>query len=271
MNTDMLMLGLLLLFGIGLAIAIKRYVKPDVGDSLFASLIFIPAIAWMMQGMIQGLILTEVGFLGFSAKFAAQVNQPVATLSSPLASLTKEISPPEDSVAAMQHDAFWEACEEYLIIKTDNVPSQNPALAKYIVGATSAIRSSLACGRLVGVIVLDQDARYEGSYDSSFFAEALSLWTVPSQTEVQQVSRTILQRTLFGTALRFPKQRIRPGEGYVAAVHEGATITEALYLLDRSAGNFIVVTDAQGRLKGAASRQEVVTHVVLAFLETMQR
>lgn len=251
------------------AAAFKRYVKRDVGDALLASIIFIPALLFW----VGKLPVTELSAFGLSGKFAHEARRAIGSLVEPVGSFaTTSLAETE---LDFEHAAFFEACNEYYILRPSRVPARGPEVADefsfYIANSTLAIKSSLACGSLLGVIVLDEGNRYIGSYDASFFAEALAMWAVPNLTDsspmdVSALANHILESTTFGAALQYPDERIKPGEGFVAAVNERLPLSQALPIFDETNAPYLVITDARGIFKGLLTYDRVAETLLSALV-----
>ncbi|PRY26382.1 hypothetical protein CLV78_101477 [Aliiruegeria haliotis] len=235
-----------------LAWLFQKYVRPEAGDALMASLIFVPVLIFLVGDRK----LIEVSGFGFAVKLEEAGASRLDDVFSE--QLTEDL--PQDLTMASPDElaAYFQACERHFVIRTNLVPDwKSDMIDPYVVYATEAIRGSLACGRLIGVIVLDEDDSYVGSYDAGFFQESLSLWTIPTGTSKEAVAASIRQRTIFGTALVHPTKRLTPGEGYVAAINERATLFEAFEAFEEIEGEMLVITDTLGRMKGVLDRQAV--------------
>lgn len=245
-----------LLLGVALAYAFRRWIKPDAGDPLIGLVLFAPALVYGASA----LPVRELSGFGFSAKFDAATRQTLARLDLGVAGIAfRSLSDPDLAADAAQA-AFFELCLDYVVVTAGSVPEadEGAAFDNYIVNSTHMIRSSLACGRFIGLIVLDERRRYLGSYDAGFFAESLATWAVagPSGSiDTETLSKRIQTRTTFGAALRFPVERIVPGEGFTAAINESQTLRDAAEKLASGAAPFLVVTDALGTFVGLLTRE----------------
>ena len=161
-------------------------------------------------------------------------------------------------------------CVEFVTLHPKDVPHpSSPDLNRYIVKTTTSIKAALDCGKLVGVVVLDHKERYVASYDSNFFTEALSLWTIsknPAEgkdggsmtaNEFEQLANKIISHTIFGALLTAPDKRIQTGEGYEAYITETNTLKSAWNKLQNTRGEFLVVTDHERVFKGVLKRTTI--------------
>ena len=260
----MLLAILIGLFVMGLlaAILFKRFVKPDVGDALLASLVFAPAFLYWIQAQP----LAELTGFRLSAKFNSEAKTAVTAIASDFKNLIIHSSSADDPVAL----ASSEGCVEYIVARPSRVPEYGSALDSYTVITSRAIKNSIACGRMLGIVVLDDSDKYIGSYDKEFFSETLSLWAAdagPESIASSDLALKIRTTTMFGASLRYPDERIKPGEGFVAAINEDATIEHAFRKFENTGANFLVVTDATGKFRGIITFRSVVQFLLGALLE----
>lgn len=250
------------------AVFFYKCIKPDVSNTLLAALIFGPAtLVWIADKDP-----TELGAGGIYAKFESTLNERAQDV-------LQDPAHKWSILSLAKSDRVFDAaqgrgdCVEYLVLRPEHILRSSLAdLNRYVVKTTISIKSALACGKLVGVVVLNDRQRYVASYDSNFFAEALSLWTIlknPAQiaededwkgmraNEIAQWADQILFHTIFGAALIAPDKRINPGEGYVAFIRETDTLQYAWKELQSTRGAFLVVTDRQLVFKGVLKRTTV--------------
>ena len=243
--------------------AFRRYVKRDASNSLLATIFFLPALLYWVSDKSP----SELTWLGFHAKFEAAVIEPVDTYSVSVSDLL--ISSLSSNDPDFRLAAYFEECSEYFVIRPHLTPNYDSSgFVEYVVNSTYAIRSSLACGRFTGVVVLDRQDKYIGSYDGSFFAESLSIWAVLDGTttiDKEVLANRIMGTTIFGAALRHPGQRITPGEGFHRSIRESATVGEAFTEFQEMSGSFLVVVDESKGFKGILTRDRV-TDVLLNAL-----
>lgn len=256
------LLGLVFVLSLIGGILFYQHIKPDASNTLLAILFFGPAVlVWVGDKD-----LSELGVGGIYAKFQSTIKD--LPLEKAVTSLT---TPPE-------HTGLTEAsplgeCAPILRLQPNRVPKDSAkATNEYIVHSTGALGSSLACGKLLGVVVLDKYGRYRGSFDGKFFSEATSLWMIfksdtpegnalvrqklsPNQYEFW--ANMIKYRTVFGPALLTPDERIEAGEGFVAYVKETDSIRYAWEELQDTRGNFLAVTDRRLKFKSVLTRKAV--------------
>ncbi len=128
----------------------------------------------------------------------------------------------------------------------------------------------MLCGRLIGVVVVDDRERYLGSYDRSFFAELSALWVVAGtqpRLSVKDVVSLFGSHTIFGASLRFPEKRLVPSERFVAAINRNASLAEAMQRFSETNVPFLALTDEQGLLTGILPRKRVVNVVIRTLVE----
>ena len=260
------LLGIIFLLSVIGGIWFYRHVKPDASNTLIAILFFGPAaLAWVGDKE-----LSELGVGGVYAKFESTVKQGGGEL--PLAKDAPVLTPSPNKT--LHGASFFGECASFLRLESHRVPTGPPAaINQYLVHATGAIGSSLTCGKLVGVVVLDEHGRYSGSFDGQYFAQATSLWmifrsgedgdddaTVLQQLSLQQYAHwaeMIKTRTVFGAALLSPRARISAGEGFVAFVKESDSIRYAWEELQDTRGDFLAVTDRKLEFKSILTRRTV--------------
>ena len=163
-------IGIVFVLSVAGGILFLQHVKKDVSNTLLAAIFFAPAIfLWVADKD-----LAELGVASVYAKFNTTLHRRANEiyLKQKVASLTT----PSDGIPAASPQG---ECAPHLVLQPNRVPApRTEKRNEYIVEAAAAIGSSLACGKLRGVVVLDDKGRYNGSFDAMFFAEAVSLWTI---------------------------------------------------------------------------------------------
>lgn len=242
----------------------RYYVKKDAGDALLASILFAPAMLFWIQDKA----VSELAGFGLSAKFSEASQKAVSSVAVEIKDLA--VFSPAANDPNIEQSAYWEVCVDYFVVRPSRIPQAPVSLAKYIVNASYLIRTSIACGQFIGVVVLDDNDRYLGSYDRDFFAESLSIWAVPDADgpiDRQALSSRIMSTTMFGASLKFPDKRIVPGEGFVAMVDENATIKSAFGVFQKTKASFLVITDATRKFKGILPYKAVSTSLLSILLD----
>lgn len=263
---QMTFLQIILLSALGAA-AFKLLVKKDAGDTLILSIIFLPAtINWLTNSN-----LSEFGGFGLNAKFHVEIQKSVIDSKIDIKSSKVNATIESDFLNRSKNpdklrlDAFFEACEDIIILSSKNVPRDKAERAWYIVYTTYAIRSSVACGALNAVIAIDEDNRYIGSYNPDFFQESLSIWSISEGTssiDHQILADKILQQTVFGSAIIYPDRRIRSGEGYWAATGENSTLIEAYEAMKGRNVEFVTIVDTEGLVSGLITEDAMREYII---------
>lgn len=253
-----------LVVGLGLVVVIKRFLKPDLGDGPITGIILVvPLMLWGATGK-----LTEVAGLGITAKFAQAAGASVSKQAKSVKDTAViRLDPKADD---LQMQATFEQCHEYILLGDAGVPKAEQEQARYIYIAALAVRASLVCGRLEGVVVIDSTDRYVGSFPASLFLETSALWTTPIASDFSHVdveAKRILERTIFGAGLKFPSIRAASGEGFVGAINESASMLDALKLIHAKHLPFLALTDALGRFKGVVSARDIEQQLLIDLLE----
>lgn len=244
-----------------LALCLRIWSKIQIGDALTAAIMFVPALLYWADGKPLEEISGGTG--GITLKLHVAAARPVSEIDVELGSVAVRHNP--DAAIDKEAAAFWEQCGDYVIVRSNDVPADKAARDRYIVTLATVIRASLLCGRLIGVVVVDEREKYIGSYDASFFAELAALWTVAGAQPPPSVSDTaslISLNTIFGASLRFPEKRLRPGEGFVAAINRNASLAVALKQFAETSAPFLALTDEHGALTGILPWQSVVDVVL---------
>ena len=252
------------------------YVKNDANNTLLLAIILAPAFFYWLGDKVP----VEFGMGQFRAKFDKALERPTQTVlgdkidSSAILSLSDQVGHLTESFRRATAPPEG-TCLDYLVLRPSLVPQfPNPEYNRYMVYATHSIRNAIACGKLVGVVVVDDDEKYLGSYDSNFFAESLSSWGVfksnrlatgMTEKEFAEVATLIESNTIFGAALRYPDRRIREGEGYFAFVRTTDSLKYAWRQFHTMAGSFVAVTDRELRFKGILTRS-TIQNLVLSEL-----
>ena len=259
-------LSLLAIFGISVLFALGLRVWPKVrlGDALTGAIMFVPALLYWADS----LPIDEItgGKDGITLKLHAAANLPVSEIDLKLESVAIQHDP--DAATGSRVAAFWEHCGDYVTVRSSEVPVDAAERDRYVVTLALAIRASLLCGRLIGVVVVDERERYIGSYDASFYAELAALWTLygaEPELNSSEVASLFSRNTIFGASLRFPEKRLQSGEGFVAAINRDAPLAAAIDSLAETNAPFLALTDELGALAGILPRSRLVD-VVLGAL-----
>ncbi|MDQ1902905.1 hypothetical protein RAH32_21060 [Paracoccus sp. WLY502] len=266
-----MLLFLILVLSFSFAVLMKRYLIPGASEALVAAVAFLPALLFFFQ---TGSVAKLSGFGVSVERLQQQLETGIAEVGVAIADLEAGwLSPVDPDGPSFGQAAYWESCSRFLVLRKSDVPAFNtPDFSKYVRDATWAIRSSLTCGKLQGVIVLDETDRYIGSYNSSFFSEALAAWALPdigaSNPDLSNLADRIMMYSTFGTALRFPERRIELGDGYVAAVNENQTVEQALTDFKVPEVKFVAVTDARGVLKGVLTFEDLNYFLLQALVSS---
>ncbi|PSU00013.1 hypothetical protein C9J03_25335 [Photobacterium gaetbulicola] len=67
--------------------------------------------------------------------------------------------------------------------------------------------------------------------------------------------------------MRFPALRIKPGEGFEAAINDNSNIADAFRKFRETKADLLVLTDAMGKFKGVIRYKDVVEEIIDAVLE----
>ena len=254
---------LIVVGSIFVGVLIRKYIKPDTSNGLLGAVFFVPALLYWVADKSP----SELSGFGFSAKFEDVAAKPVESLLTSVGDTT--IPPPPSPDSSFALSSLLEDCSKYYVVRPHLVPNHDTAaFAPYIVNLTYSIRSSIACDSFIGLVILDENDHYIGSYDRDFFAESLSLWAAfdsDKPIDAKMLANRIQSSTIFGAALRFPKERIQQHEGYVGAINEDASLGDAFALFQGMHGTFLVVTDVLGKFKGIITRD----YVQRALLEAL--
>jgi CBS domain len=260
---DILLILVGLISAFVVLLLLNRYIKRNIGDAALAAIVVtIPLIFWGTSGRI-----SEISGLGVTAKFAdvARIRINAGDLQ------IKRVSIIEAPGEGSEHAAMFEVCSPIIAMRSDEKPSDMNERYRNVYVFTKAIAASLNCGKLKGVVVLDSQKRYLGSFEPSFFAESAGLWTLmrPDQSLDKPLDRLeqgklIAANTTFGTAILYPEVRVKvDGEGFEATIRENASLEEAIEALHLVRRPFLAITDGLGRFKGIVTRDDVLTEILV--------
>lgn len=251
-------------FGVVMGMVFIKLIKPTATDALVAAIMFLPAILYLVQSYD----LAEFSVFGTTGKFERRLEKKISSVISNEKPGVDELA--IYSVSANKSDfdkiSTFEICENYLVMRPEKVPKNAEEKDDYVNKVTLAIKASLTCGKLVGVVVLDKDNGYIGSYEAGFFGEALALWAVPNPGEIpapkKLVAESISGLTSFGAAILHPKERITPGEGFVAAINKDSQVGDAFLKFQNEKVSFLVITDELGKFTGVLPYKSVVDYIL---------
>ncbi len=157
------------LLAVGVALtSIATKVLPSVTAVVSGSLIVAPIVAFFV---ISGLVTDFSGF-GITAKYAELSRMPATKLLSAeeVAVVDKLADDPN-----YMRDATFATCRPYYVLREDLLPAvASDNFAKQAVLIPKAIYSSLLCGRLEAVVVLDKRGKVIGFFEPDFFGELVA-------------------------------------------------------------------------------------------------
>jgi hypothetical protein len=250
-----LLIALTILLGLVLAFVVKRFIKPDAGDNFLAALVFAPTILMIAATSIK----FNLEMLGFKASIERAADKKAYEVTGDLKKLAIFSLTDNDPNFALA--AYFEACADYFVIRPSKIPTDAVELNKYVVDVTYAVRSSIACGKLQGVVILDDASHYLGMFDPEFFFESLSIWAVPTSGEpipFADLASRIETFTIFGASLKYPIQRIQAGEGYTNSIDENSSLRAAFEVFRESKAQSLPLVDSDRRFKGMLSYRTVI-------------
>ncbi len=252
----------LLIIGFALNYLVKNVIKRRLSEIGVLGLIILPFVVF---GFLSGKI-TEFSGFGVTAKVERAKKLPISTLNIPTDSL--KIANVTSNDTDYYRKAYFEMCAEYLVIRDEQIPAEHNERDYYIASISSAIKSSIACGKLAGVVILDGSNRYIGSFDSLFFIESVSIWAVPNSTNpmtAKELASRIKTTTIFGASLTSPNERVSK-EGSVIALNVNATVQDAFNVFRSNDVDFIALTDSLGKFQGIVRYRDVVNTILFAAI-----
>lgn len=254
----------IVLSGVGLILIYlaKLITKGSFSEIGMLGLIVLP---FLMFGFLSGKISEFSGF-GITAKVEKTKKLPVTSLNIPADSI--KISNVTSNDTDYYRKAFFEMCSEYLIINSDEIPSSGSESDYYVASVSYAIRSSIACGKFAGLIILDGSNRYIGSFESQFFIESTSIWAVPNSSKTitaKDLAYRINTSTIFGASLTHPEARV-PKEGNSIALNINSSIQDAFNEFRNEDISFLVLTDSLGKFQGIVRYKDVINSIISATL-----
>lgn len=258
---------------IGVLFLLNFSFKYKLSDTSILSILFVPTLLVWAEGRI-----SEINAFGVSAKFNQIAEKKIEALVSgqdidvyvTKAEALKRIDATQQSLS---RGAFFEGCHDFIFVRSSQIPSTEDSLSRYAVAFAETVVSSTACGHFTGVVVVDEENRYIGSFDKEFFYQFGSLWTLADTTktiESAEVWKRISNFTVAGASIKYPDIRLKNGEGFKAAISETATVEYALKEFKKSDASFMVVTDAYGKLQGVIRHRQFIDLLLLNIIQNNQ-
>lgn len=264
-------------FGLLAWVLLRRYVKSDLSESSLIAFIFGGLfVALGLSGS-----LAEFSGFGLSVKMRQASAIPVSELTKPIKYTATDGTAYISDENILRRDAMMEACNEYIVIRAESDGNiYSDAAVAYL---AYKIRTSLLCGKFLGLIVLDDKKHFVGSFEARFFNEAVAMWTIgatlsivngdenaitsPAPPSAEFLGKQIQYRTIFGAALKHPAARISAGEGNRIQIHKLMKIKDALPILSEKQVQFAAVVDETGAFIGVVSRDELRDAALDAFMK----
>lgn len=234
-----------------------RVLKFD-NDLALAGLIVVPLIFLLL---VSGQ-LKDFGAFGVSAKFKEEANQTVGKLA-----LKNNLAITDEQASRGDYvrEALWQECRPYLVLRPDTVPAKDaPGYDNRIVHIATAVRTSILCGTLQALIVLDERNKVVGFFEPELFLETLRVPLIVYGASPSSGLAAEIRQSELGVVLGAPIQRALSPEAHRVFVPEGADLVEALEKLKASGADLAVVTNSAGEFRGIMPRQLVVEELLLA-------
>jgi len=243
----------------------KRFFFPDMKNAMAGVIFLCPAIFMAIKAGV----ISELSGAGYGVKFRhVQTQNVLADISQKkikTLTFTGLDTSGEDSSLELAH--FWGACTDFIVFSPD-VFGENSPNGSIEVGVTRlafVIHSSIVCGKFQGVVFVDKDKRYIGSFSKDSAIELNVLAEEKSEIDSQSdhgepvdltfIYKGTIKQLDFNGIAQNPRERIASGEGFSAVLGVNATTENILEKFQNEEVDFIVVTNAYGRVQGIITRK----------------
>ena len=244
--------ALLAAAGLLLWVSVRRLAKPDLSETALLAFIFgIPILGLAASGG-----LAEFSGGGFAAKFRDISLTPVHRISRPIDN-TLIVTPPKASeLAGTKIEANFGICRPLIVLRVgDKSEKIQDSFVSYL---AVVINTSISCGNFIGVVILDNDGHYLGSFSKDFFHEAGAIWAISIENRsAEEIAQFMLSRTVFAAALAYPDVRMKTGEGQNVSVREDISIAKAYERMRDKKFPFAAIINEDGRVTGVVTMEDV--------------
>lgn len=256
------------LLGVGIALTwIATKILPSVTAVVSGSLIVAPIVAYFV---ISGLVTDFSGF-GITAKFAELSRRPVTkVLSAEEVAVVDKLADDPNYV----RDATFATCRPYYVLREDVLPaSTSDDFARQSVLIGRAIYSSLLCGRLEAVVVLDGRGKVIGFFEPDFFRELIAFRLEPYDVSQEEAAAfhaawpKLIRSSELGVILRNPGPRATSDDARKLFIPDSYSVLQALEKLHKADAPVAVITDPAGRFKGIVTWRRLTGELLLTLAQ----
>lgn len=235
------------------------------------SLVALPAIAYLLT---TGIVSDFEGF-GITAKFRVLSEKPVVeVISASELVITDELADDPNFF----RDSYFQACRPYYVLREDSVPQSNTGeFDDFAVRLAISIRSSIICGELEALVVLDSRNKVLGFFRPNFFYELLRIPLETYNTGIDESKDSdfgIADRVLnteLGPVLSHPVVRAESADAKRIFLSTQANLIESLATLRDSNSNVALLTNSAGEFRGIVTRRLLVDALILSISEAASK
>jgi CBS domain-containing protein len=253
----------LLAAGVGVVWVAKR-LNIELGEASKTAVVLLPLLLFLVLSDK----VTEFEGLGWKAKFRDAVKERVVDTAR---ASDLMISSPEANKPNFYQEAYWLACRPYYVLTntTAKLPNDTDKLNQQaVIDIAVAIRSSILCGRFVGVIVVDDGGKPVGLFRPDLFLEILRIPLVtwgPSATKATNVFEQIAGTEL-GVVLKDPVIRAESDDAERVIVAANADLETAYKALIEKNARAAMISDRFGRFDGIITRSAIEGRIIQKLL-----
>ena len=261
--TDIFIIVLYLLVGIGLTWLAKRY-DTQLGDISKTALLLLPLLSYLIiSGKLAEL---EVG--GLKAKFKEVTSEKIIDTAR---AADLAVSSIESNEPNFFLDAFFQQCRPYYVISEGSAKKGNAPVASAIMSVARSVRASIVCGQFQGVVVVDSAKKPVGFFSRHHFAELprIRLETYGDKLEPvgeERLSNEVMSTEL-GVILLHPEARARTEEAHKVTVAWNDSLGTAYQKIVETGVEVAMIVNRQGRFDGIISRSAIESRVVSKLIE----
>jgi CBS domain-containing protein len=272
------------LIGMGLGLAWLTYkISGKEANAALLGIILMPGLLYLLMGGW----LTEFSGFGITAKFKAELSKGIGATNVPLlsgASTADEAKVGNTEVDLTRNPelgAALQVCSPYFYLRSngdefDKRPVDHK-MDRIVVSIARAIRASITCGKLRGLVILGMNDSPVGLFPAEKFLDLLAIRLIEYYVDGGNealVNETTLAKQVraseLGTVLRYPLQAAQRQEDAVRlTIGQNDTLLDAMTKMLEHDTRVASLVDRSGKFVGLVTRDRVGECLTLLSVRAM--
>lgn len=163
-------------------------------------------------------------------------------------------------------------CSQYVLYDNEGIDLEDEQLFYKINDINSLIRKSILCGQFKGLIVVDKQGAFIGTFDRDYFLESVIYWdSYPQFAERDQINQKLSwlrKHVHYAPALMYPQNMLDQNEGSTLFLQESATVQSAIETLLNTNVRFAPILNDRKQVVGILSKERIIDQLFREFLRS---